>query len=197
MSLDTPFDTALFRLVNGLAGRSEFADSIARLFVNEYFVTTTLAVLLLVLWFTPDEPARRLKHQRAFFNTAVSVLLANFILKIINLLYFRPRPFTTLDDVTLCFYKPWDSSFPSNPATFAFAFATAVYLTHRRVGLVMYGLATLFVLSRVYCGVHYPLDVIAGALLGSVTAWVVVRGGSVLNPIWDRLIGVGRRLYLA
>lgn len=197
MSLGASFDTTLFRIINGLSGRSEFADNVARLFVNEYYVTTTLALLLLMLWFTPDDPARRLKHQRAVFHTALSVFLANLALKGINLLYFRPRPFTTLDTVTLCFYEPWDSSLPSNPATFAFTFATAVYLTHRRVGLVMYGLATLFVLSRVYCGVHYPLDIVAGALLGVVTAWAVVRSGNVLNPIWDRLIGVGRRLYLA
>lgn len=189
-------DIGLFRLINDLAGRSALFDSVARLFVNDYFVTTTLALLLLVLWFAPGAPARRRRHQRTFFETALSVFIANIVLKGINLLYFRPRPFMRLD-VTLCFYKPSDSSWPSNPATFAFAFATAVYVKHHRIGAVMYGLATIFVLSRVYCGIHYPLDIVTGALLGSLTAAVVSRSSDCVNPIWDWLIGVGRRLYLA
>ena len=189
-------DVRLFYLINDLAGRSAVLDSVARLVVNEYFVTTTLALILLVLWFAPGEPATRALYQRMFFQTGVAVLLSNVLLKAINLLYFRPRPFATLE-VARCFYKPWDSSFPSNPATVGFAMATAVYLHHQRAGLVMYGLATLFALSRVYCGVHYPSDIVAGALLGSLTAIVVVRKGGFLDPIWDWLIWVGRRLYLA
>lgn len=189
-------DVTLFYLINNLAGRSEVLDTIARLFVNDYFVTTTLALIMLVLWFAPGGPVKRARYQRAFFRTALTVFMSNVALKIFNLLYFRPRPFTTLD-VTRCFYKPTDSSLPSNPATVGFAMATAVYLHHRQAGLAMYGLATLFALSRVYCGVHYPLDVITGALLGGGTAVVVVHISGFLDPLWDWLIGVGRRLYLA
>ncbi|MFQ5854078.1 MAG: phosphatase PAP2 family protein [Anaerolineae bacterium] len=189
-------DVTLFYLINGLAGRSKILDAVARLFVNEYFVPTTMALIVLVLWFAPNEPARRALHQRMFFQTALAVLLSNTALKGVNLLYFRPRPFATLD-VTRCFYEPWDSSFPSNPATVGFAVATAVYLHHRQAGLVMYGLAAAFALSRVYCGVHYPLDIVAGALLGSVSAVIVVRQTGFLDPFWDWLIGVGRRLHLA
>lgn len=190
------FDTRLFYLINNLAGRNVFLDAVARLVVNEYFVTTTLALVLLVLWFTPGRPADRARYQRMFFRTVTAVLLSNVVLKAMNLFYFRPRPFDTLK-VTLCFYKPWDSSFPSNPATVGFAVATAVYLHHRQAGFIMYGLATLFALSRVYCGVHYPSDIVAGALLGSLTAIAIVRWGNFLDPVWDRLIGLGRRVHLA
>jgi undecaprenyl-diphosphatase len=189
-------DVRLLYLLNDLVGRSELLDAAARLVVNEYFVPTTLALILLILWFAPGKPARRERYQLMFCRTTFAVLLANVVLKGMNLLYFRPRPFDTLD-VTRCFYKPWDSSFPSNPATVGFAMATAVYLHHRQAGLVMYGLAALFALSRVYCGVHYPSDILAGALLGSLTAIAVVRWGGFLDPIWDGLIGVGRRLHLA
>lgn len=189
-------DTTLFYLINDLAGRSEIVDTVARLFVNEYFVLTTMALIMLVLWFAPNEPAQRAVYQRMFFQTALAVFLSNAVLKIMNLLYFRPRPFATLD-VTRCFYRPSDSSFPSNPATVGFAVATAVYLYHRQAGLVMYALATVLALSRVYCGVHYPLDIVAGAVLGSVSALVAVRRTGFLDPVWDWLIGVGRRFYLA
>lgn len=189
-------DVALFYLVNDLAGRSEPLDAAARLLVNEYFVPTTLGLILLVFWFAPDEPARRMHNQLVLFQAALALLLGNAMLKVANLLYYRPRPFATLS-VTRCFYKPSDSSFPSNPAAVGFAVATAVYLHHRRAGVVAYGLATLFALSRVYCGVHYPSDIVAGALLGSASAFIVVRWGGFLDPIWRWLIGVGRRLHLA
>ncbi|MFQ5595047.1 MAG: phosphatase PAP2 family protein [Anaerolineae bacterium] len=189
-------DVRLFYLVNNLAGRNEFLDAAARLFVNDYFVLTTLALILLVLWFAPGEPAVRARYQQMFFRIGLAVLVANVVLTGMNLLYFRPRPFVALD-VVRCFYKPSDSSFPSNPATVGFAVATAAYFHHRLAGLVMFGLATLFALSRVYCGVHYPSDILAGALLGSLTAIAVVRWGGFLDPIWDWLIGVGRRLHLA
>lgn len=189
-------DVTLLYLLNDLAGRNRLLDAAARLSVNDYFVPTTLALILLVLWFVPLEPARRMPYQLTLFRTALAVLLGNVLLKGMNLLYFRPRPFVTLD-VTRCFYKPWDSSFPSNPATVGFAMATAVYLYHRRAGLVMYGLAALFSISRVYCGVHYPSDILAGAVLGAVSALIAVRWCKFLDPIWEWLIGVGRRLHLA
>ena len=189
-------DVRLLYLINNLSGRSNLLDAAARLVVNDYFVPTTLALVLLALWFSPGAPAKRARYQLMLFRTTLAVLLANVLLKGVNLLYFRPRPFATLD-VTRCFYKPSDSSFPSNPATLGFAMATAVYLHHRPAGLVMFGLATLFALGRVYCGVHYPSDIVAGALLGSLTAIAVVRWGGFLDPIWEWLIGVGRRLHLA
>lgn len=189
-------DVTLFDLINNLAGRSDILNAVARLFVNDYIVTTTLALILFTLWFIPVRPAQRTHYQRALFRTGLAVFLTNVVLKGINFVYFRPRPFATLE-VTRCFYKPTDSSLPSNPAAVGFAMATAVYLHHRQAGLVMYGLATVFSISRVYCGVHYPLDIIAGAVLGSASAVIVVRKGGVLNPIWDWLIGIGRRLHLA
>ena len=190
-------DIALFRLINGWAGQHAGLDALARLLVNDYFVTTVMALVVLSLWLTPGDPFTRMANQRVVFQTVLAVLVSNVLLKGINLVYFRPRPFDALPDVTLLFYKPTDSSLPSNPATLAFAIATAVYLHHRPAGRLMYGLATLFALSRVYCGVHYPLDIVAGAGLGSVTALWVVRRTGWLDPLWHSLIRIGRRFYLA
>jgi undecaprenyl-diphosphatase len=189
-------DVRLLYVLNNMVGRSALLDAIARLVVNDYFVTTTLALMLFMLWFLPGTPARRAERQRGFLQAALAVLLANLILKTINLLYVRPRPFDALD-VTRCFYKPWDSSFPSNPATIGFAIATAVYLRYPRPGAAMYLLATLFAVSRVYCGIHYPSDIVAGGLLGIGAALAVAWASRYLDPIWARIIGFGRRLHLA
>jgi len=189
-------DLQLFRLINNLAGQNAFLDGLMRLLVNEYFLTTTMALILVVFWFEGRDRDHRERNQRAMLRAVVALLLANIILKLSNLIYFRPRPFDGYE-VNLLFYKSWDSSFPSNPATVGFSVATAVWLYNRRPGTLLLVLATLFGLSRIYCGVNYPLDVIAGALLGGLSAYVVVRKGGFIDPVVNLIIRTGRRLYLA
>jgi membrane-associated phospholipid phosphatase len=61
----------------------------------------------------------------------------------------------------------------------------------------MVALAGGFALSRVYCGVHYPADILAGFAIGAGTAWLLTRHGRWLDHIFDLFIGLARRLYLA
>jgi undecaprenyl-diphosphatase len=189
-------DLQLFQLINNLAGRNDILDGLARLLVNEYFLTTTMALILLIFWFEGQDRDRRERNQSAILRALVALFVANIILKLCNLIYFRPRPFDS-HEVNLLFYQPWDSSFPSNPATVGFSVATAVWLYTRRLGALLLVLATLFGLSRIYCGVHYPSDVIAGALLGALSAYLVVRRGGFIDPVISLIIRTGRRLYLA
>jgi undecaprenyl-diphosphatase len=189
-------DLQLFRLINNLAGRNDVLDGLGRLLVNEYFLTTTMALILVIFWFEGRDQDQRARHQRAILRAITALFIANIILKLCNLIYFRPRPFDS-HEVNLLFYRPWDSSFPSNPATVGFSIATAMWLYNRRLGTLLLVLATLFGLSRIYCGVHYPSDVIAGALLGALSAYLVVRKGGFIDPMINLIIRTGRRLYLA
>lgn len=71
-----------------------------------------------------------------------------------------------------------DYSFPSDHAVIAGALATGLVIVDRRLGLVAWLLALLLAFARVYVGVHYPADVIAGLLLGSAIAivlWLLLR----------------------
>ena len=81
---------------------------------------------------------------------------------ILNMFYFRPRPFVELD-VNLLFYQPTDSSFPANSAAAAFGIAFGIWGVNRRLGWFAIAVAGLYGLARVYVGVHYPLDILAGA----------------------------------
>ena len=189
-------DLQLFHLINNLSGRNDVLDGLARLLVNEYFLTTAMALILAIFWFEGRDQDRRERNQRAILRAIIALFIANIILKLCNLIYFRPRPFDS-HEVNLLFYQPWDSSFPSNPATVGFSIATAMWLYNRRLGTLLLVLATLFGLSRIYCGVHYPSDVIAGALLGALSAYLVVRKGGFIDPVTNLIIRTGRRLYLA
>jgi undecaprenyl-diphosphatase len=189
-------DLQLFRLINGLASQFPLLDGLMRFLVNEYFVPTSFSLILIILWFGGQGVADRAGNQRAVIHAALSLILANSLVKLCNLITFRPRPFAA-HEVHLLFYRPTDSSLPSNPAAVGFSFATAVWLHNRRVGAIMYVLAALFAFARVYCGVHYPLDVIVGGLIGVLSGYLVGRRLGVLDPLISLAIRLGRRLFLA
>ncbi len=189
-------DSVLFQVINGLAGRLPPADGLMRLMVNDYLIPTSLCLLAAALWFAGSTKDERGRNQRAVLSIFVAVLLANMLVKLCNMVYFRPRPFS-VQQVNLLFYRPSDSSLPSNAAAVAFTFAGVAWQRRRRVGLIMGVLAGLFSFARIYCGVHYPLDVLAGGLIGAVCAYVVAKAQRPLEPLMSAVIRIGRRLYLA
>lgn len=196
MSFVYTLDYWLFAAINGLAGRYTWLDAAARLLLNDYFVPTVMALALLALWFEhSDLTGLDRANQRAVLAATLSAALANAVLKGLNLLYFRPRPFA-YHAVTLLFYHPTDSSFPSNAATLGFAVAAGVWFYNRAWGGGLLVVAALFGLSRIFGGVHYPLDVLAGAGLGWGSAYLVYRQDYLLNRLLDFAVTLASRLGL-
>lgn len=188
-------DRQLLLILNGLAGSHPLLEATVRLLVNDYFVPTTLCLLLLAFWFEPAPSVTADAYRRAVLQTVTAILIANLLVKLFNLVYFRPRPYFD-QEVTLLFYRPADSSFPSNPAAVAFAFAATIWPYHRRLAGVMGILASLFSLARVFAGVHYPLDILVGSLLGVLAARISLRLDARLHPIYDSLESIAQRLGL-
>ncbi len=189
-------DWTLLSLLNSLAGRSAIVDLVVRLLVNDYAITTALVVVPFGLWFSGATSQERERNQRGALSAVASIFIANLFVKALNLVYYRPRPFAS-HDLHLLFYHPSDSSFPSNPTSVGFCIATAVWLSNRSAGRALYVLAALLGLARVISGVHYPTDVLGGALIGIVSAYLVVRKFGLLDRLWSIIIRQARRLLLA
>lgn len=115
------------------------------------------------------------RHRVAVGVAVVAAVVASEIASgALKRVFDRPRPSVTYADVHPLIPVPASASMPSGHAWTAFAAATVlcVVLPNRRTWLL--ALATLIAVSRVYLGVHYPSDVVAGAAGGVVTGGLVV-----------------------
>ncbi len=94
----------------------------------------------------------------------------------------RPRPCHTLSHINLLVNCGAGWSMPSSHSANAFAQAILFAVTIPRTKIWLLPLATLIAISRVFVGVHYPLDVIVGSILGGVIGWIVARLFLQLRP---------------
>ncbi|HEX6162890.1 MAG TPA: phosphatase PAP2 family protein [Vicinamibacterales bacterium] len=88
----------------------------------------------------------------------------------------RPRPFEVDASIAVIDARPQTESFPSGHAAMAFAFAMAGARMIPGSAWVWWPLAAIVSVSRVYIGVHWPTDVIGGALVGLAGAWFTLGG---------------------
>ena len=79
-----------------------------------------------------------------------------------------------IEYINLLVSKGGKWSFPSNHAANSFAFATVLSYFYERKKIILFLSASLIAYSRVYVGVHYPLDIIFGALTGYILSWIVL-----------------------
>jgi undecaprenyl-diphosphatase len=103
-----------------------------------------------------------------------TVVIGTLIVAPLKLVVLRPRPYSTLPTVVPLDYES-GSSFPSGHSERIFAFA-AVFPTKKSMRvLFLYLLAVAVAFSRMYLGVHYPLDIAVGILIGFVVGKVTLR----------------------
>ena len=200
MYLIKSFDEALVRAINGLAGKSHALDGFMYL-VSDYELVKGLvpALLMWFLWFRKsDRQAEdRLLLMSAVFVSCVAIAVGRAAQL---LLPFRHRPiysdidFLTLPLGTIGTVQDGWSSFPSDHAVFYCALAVAILFCSRAIGLFLFAHALLVAcLPRIYLGLHYPSDIVGGAIVGVVIALVLTRpvANHVLPKVrlldWERL----------
>ena len=190
-------DKTVFLWLNSFVGRSSAFDEIISWLASDYLIPVSLSLTLFAMWFIGQNKEVRLKYQLTIFVALTAMALSSLAVFIINAFYFRPRPFDSFDGLTLLFYKPTDSSFPANSAAATFAIAAAVWSINRPIGAAMFVAAGLYGFARIFAGVHYPLDIIAGALIALAVVFLVILLRKLLMPILVAVIKAARILCLA
>ena len=192
-------DSELFFYINGLAGKVPIIDGFFRGISNDYFAVISCCLILIWLWFGASDPQRRQIYQRTVLIAAISIGMASLLMLIINQLYIRPRPFDELPpgSVNLLFYRPTDSSFPANLSAVLFAIAVPVIIKIRSFGSVLLVIAAFSSFGRIFIGVHYPLDVLGGAIIGAMGAALAYLISWLIAPFMNFVIDLLRKMYLA
>lgn len=165
-------DIQVFHLLNSLAGQSPYLDGLI-VFLASYLAYVLVALLLVLVFFSHYSKREKLE---ILLVAGISSVIAKYgITEIIRFFYHRPRPFSALQDISqLLANDAW--SFPSGHATFFFAMAMAICLYNKKWGILFFVGAVVITLGRVIAGVHYPSDILGGALIGIVVAYATFYG---------------------
>lgn len=164
-------DYQIFKLLNGLAGQNVYLDYFF-IFLGRFLIfLLVLLALFFIFVIVKKLNQRRLLLWRLIYGGALAYVF-NWL---VGLIFFRSRPFVTHQVNQLIEKSAVEKSFPSDHATLAFLIAATIFLVNRRWGWFAIGLAVLVTLGRVIVGVHYPLDVLAGAAVGIFFAGLVKK----------------------
>ena len=169
------FDMVIMSFINRLAHlahRSPIIDEFVLLVSGNTFLKGGVVVAVIWwIWFRDEE-------KRQFLLAGVIASFIGLVLsRVFTHVIFRVRP---LNNPLLAFPLPcplsrgtWEgmSSFPSDHAVLFFALATGIFLASRRIGWLMFTYVSVVIcLPRLYLGIHYPTDILAGASIGMVLA---------------------------
>lgn len=163
----------LFHFLNQWAGQWLCLDALA-VFLAKYL--GYLLICFLLAWLAWDFLFRKERYLKTIKIISLSLGAAIFsrliIVEIIRWLYFRPRPFVA-EPVNQLLEHSASGSFPSGHAAFFFALSMVIYLHNKKAGWAFFAASFLISLSRVFVGIHYPLDILAGALIGIFFGWLI------------------------
>jgi undecaprenyl-diphosphatase len=145
--------------------------------LDPFFVALSVIGFAGLVWVVLAPPLAIWSRRAVLATTvlvAAGVWASDLLATGLKALFDRPRPFERLGEADPLLGGTVGASFPSGHAATSFAGAVLIALLVRRAVPFLFALAVLISFSRVYVGVHYPLDLVGGALLGTAVALAVV-----------------------
>ncbi len=161
-------DQSLFTILNSWAFVSPALDAII-VFFSVFLVDWMVAGVAAFILITYIPQYRDLRRKNIFLVgvALISALFARYIVtELIRFFYSRPRPFEALGEVQQLIFREGGGSFPSGHAAFSFAIAAVVGREYPKLGALFYTAAILLSFARVAAGVHWPADILGGAVIG-------------------------------
>ncbi|MGZ4160742.1 MAG: undecaprenyl-diphosphatase [Neobacillus sp.] len=158
-------DYFVFQSINHLAVTDKFLNPLIELVAEKAEYLFFAAILF--YWFF-----QKSQNRKMVVEACLSACVALGINVLLGMFFYRDRPFVA-HHVNWLIPHVKNASFPSDHATAAFVIATAIWIWRKRDGWIWLFLAAGIALSRVWTGVHYPLDVIAGMIIGVGTALAI------------------------
>ena len=189
LELAVNVDRALFALINQTLAWPPL-DGVFLVITHKYFYFGAGVLAALYL------PARyRRPGLYCVIAAAAAVALSDVTaVRLLKPLFARARPPFALETVRLLLpHQAPSPAFPSAHAANTFAFAFVVFTEYKRVGAALFAVALVVSYSRVYVGVHYPLDAACGAVWGIFIGICAVSGRFYLGAFARRWWYVARR----
>lgn len=181
--LPLELDKFLIRFVNQLAHQFPKFDHLVYMMAENKLIKGGLVFCLFYFLWWDNSKQKITENRKILILTTISAFVAEVLTIVLSLtLPYRARPFTNIDisfsaPVELPFW--WDkgiSSFPSDHATLFMVFGYGIFKCNRTIGIavISYILLCIF-FPRIYLGLHYPTDILAGMLVGIVIVYAAFK----------------------
>lgn len=171
-------DNIFFKLYS-LAHQSKLVDGLI-VFCAEYLPYLVIIFIVVYIfyrdlgdfdWRNPFGIIKKRINQ--LFNIFIPSITAWVLTSILKSIFFQPRPFIKFtESVNPLFTHGGMDSFPSGHATFYMALAISIYFINKKLGWVYFFIALVIGLARIITGIHFPIDILAGYLLGLIVALI-------------------------
>lgn len=150
--------------------------------IDLFFIVGAKYVIVLscvvAAWYFLKAPREEQKRIVLFGAMALPLIYITALLA--GHYYGNPRPFV-VEQFTPLIPHTADNGFPSNHMLLASAIAAIIFFYARRVGIILWMLALYIGISRVYVGVHHPLDIMGSTVIAIIVSLLVFHGMKFLK----------------
>ena len=153
---------SLFFLIFGASNKNDLLDFLM-IFGAEYVI---YLMIFLIFAFAIKG---KMYERKSLILFLISFPILILVIKIIHLFFFQPRPYIENDILPLLDYTKEDASFPSRHTAISFIMALPYLYYKSKWAFLLLFLATWVGISRVYAGVHYPIDIVGGTIVGVIS----------------------------
>ena len=156
----------IFSAINNFAGNNIILDKSGIILAK--YLPIIFILFLIYLWFK-NKNAKNITLFSGY--SAILGILVNFL---ITLFYFHPRPF--MDNIGKLLIKHVsETSFPSDHTTFmlSIAFMFLYFKKVRKLGIILSIFGLIGGVARIYCGVHYPFDIIGSIIVAIISSGII------------------------